>query len=325
MHNSLCSLARNLGYDRGRLEVADHPLACRSALHRPDLTSDPLDADRVRRDACLQQERFPGQSPDRSRWPRLIWFLTAFTGAALQGIRVTIRCPGCCQVSEIRRGFSAYGNPLKDSVKFVVLYTSGAEADWPDALDPFTGSFTYFGDNRSPGRELHDTLRRGNLLLSLVFERASSGAQSRQQVPPFLLFDKPGTGRDVRFRGLLAPGSDRVSGQEDLVAVWRTMRGQRFQNYRAQFTVLDVPSVLSAWLDQVKAGKPLGAGCPAGWKTWTELGTYTPLLAPSTVVIRSRDEQQPANADKPVTRSSSLRAQTSSRSSRARGSRPHTP
>lgn len=195
-------------------------------------------------------------------------------------------------------GFRACGSPLKDSVKFVVLYTSGAEPDWPDALDTFTGSFTYFGDNRSPGRELHDTPRRGNLLLSLVFERASSGAQGRRQVPPFLLFDKPGTGRDVRFRGLLAPGSDRVSGEEDLVAVWRTTRGQRFQNYRARFTVLDVPSVPGAWLDQVKAGEPLGTCCPAAWKAWTESGTYAPLLAPSTVVIRSREEQQPATADK---------------------------
>ena len=63
-------------------------------------------------------------------------------------------------------GFRMYGSPARDSVKLVVLYTSGAEPDWPDFLDPYTGSFTYFGDNRSPGRDLHDTPRRGNLLLS---------------------------------------------------------------------------------------------------------------------------------------------------------------
>jgi Restriction endonuclease AspBHI N-terminal len=34
-------------------------------------------------------------------------------------------------------GFRPPG-PLKDSVKLVVLYTSGAEPDWPDALDPHT-------------------------------------------------------------------------------------------------------------------------------------------------------------------------------------------
>jgi hypothetical protein len=197
-------------------------------------------------------------------------------------------------------GFRMHGRTTNDSVKFVVLYTSGAEPDWPDALDPYTGAFTYFGDNRSPGRELHDTPRKGNLLMSRAFERAHAGREGREQVPPFLLFDKPGTGRDVRFRGLLAPGSDRLSGEEDLVAVWRTTRGQRFQNYRARFTVLDVASVPRAWIGQIVANEPLGAFCPAAWRAWVESGTYTPLLAPPTVIIRSREQQQPKPADRPL-------------------------
>jgi hypothetical protein len=197
-------------------------------------------------------------------------------------------------------GFRTHGSPVRDSVKLVVLYTSGAEPDWPDLLDPYTGTFTYFGDNRSPGRELHDTPRKGNLLLSRAFDRAHAGRAGRQQVPPFLLFDKPGTGRDVRFRGLLAPGSDRISGEEDLVAVWRTTQGQRFQNYRARFTVLNVPSVPRAWIDQVTAGEPLGPGCPAAWRDWVESGSYLPLLAPPTVIIRSREQQQPTPADRPL-------------------------
>ena len=124
----------------------------------------------------------------------------------------------------------------------------GAEPDWPDVLDVYTGSFTYYGDNRSPGRELHDTPRRGNLLLRRVFEWAHDGASGRARVPPFFLFDKPGRGRDVRFRGLLAPGSSRLSGEEDLVAVWRTTAGQRFQNYRARFTVLDAEAAPQTWI-----------------------------------------------------------------------------
>lgn len=127
-------------------------------------------------------------------------------------------------------GFRTHGRTVQDTVKLVVLYTSGAEPDWPDALDPYTGTFTYFGDNRSPGRDLHDTPKKGNLLLSRAFERAHARRAGRELVPPFLLFDKPGTGRDVRFHGLLAPGSDRISGEEDLIAVWRTTRGQRFQS-----------------------------------------------------------------------------------------------
>lgn len=197
-------------------------------------------------------------------------------------------------------GFRTLGSPKDDAVKLVVLYTSGAEPDWPDSLDPYNGTFTYFGDNRSPGREVHDTPKKGNLLLTRAFERAHAGSTGRALVPPFLLFDKPGTGRDVRFRGLLAPGSDRISGEEDLVAVWRTTQGQRFQNYRARFTVLDVAAVGHAWIAQIRTGNPLGTACPDPWRHWVETGIYTPLLAPPTITIRSREEQQPLPADRPL-------------------------
>ena len=197
-------------------------------------------------------------------------------------------------------GFRAMGRASKDAVRLVVLYTSGAEPDWPDELDPYTGAFTYFGDNRSPGRELHDTPRNGNLLLRTVFERAHAGPDGRAKVPPFLLFDKPGTGRDVRFRGLLAPGSDRTSGEEDLVAVWRTTGGQRFQNYRARFTVLDAGGVTRRWIGELSAGEPLGSSCPPAWRSWVETGRYAALLSPPTVIIRRRDQQEPVAADKPL-------------------------
>jgi hypothetical protein len=199
-------------------------------------------------------------------------------------------------------GFRTYGRPAKDAVQLAVLYTSGAEPDWPDSLDVHTGVFTYFGDNRSPGRELHDTPRKGNLLLSRVFERAHQDAAARAQVPPFLLFHKAGPGRDVRFRGLLAPGSSRLSGQEDLVAVWRTTRGQRFQNYRATFTVLDELRIPRTWINQIVAGDPLASECPAVWRTWVDTGTFTPLLAPPTIIIRNREQQLPDPADLPLLR-----------------------
>jgi hypothetical protein len=197
-------------------------------------------------------------------------------------------------------GFRPMGSLSRDAVRLVVLYTSGAEPDWPDELDPYTGSFTYFGDNRSPGRELHDTPKRGNLLLRTFFERAHAGHEGRKMVPPFLLFDKPGGGRDVRFRGLLAPGSDRTSGGEDLVAIWRTTKGQRFQNYRARFTVLDAASVTRSWITELAAGEPLGPGCPPAWRTWAETGRYLPLQAPPTVITRSRQAQEPDPADRPL-------------------------
>lgn len=181
-----------------------------------------------------------------------------------------------------------------------MLYTSGAEPDWPDVLDPHTGAFTYFGDNRSPGHLLEDTPRNGNLLLSRVFARTHGEPTDRARVPPFLLFDKPGSGRDVRFRGLLAPGFGRLSGEEDLVAVWRTTREERFQNYRARFTVLKVPVVSRAWINQLLNDEPLGSDCPRPWRTWVESKTYTALVAPPTIDIRNREDQEPLPKDRPL-------------------------
>ena len=197
-------------------------------------------------------------------------------------------------------GFRKAGSTAKNAVKMVVLYSSGAEPDWPDALDPYTGVYTYYGDNRSPGRGLEDTPKHGNLLLSRVFDWAHGDAVTRAKVPPFFLFDKYGSGRDVRFRGLLAPGADRLSGEEDLVAIWRTTNGQRFQNYRSRFTVLDIPVVSRAWIKQLQEGDPLGSECPEAWRIWVASRIYTPLLAPPTVITRSREDQQPPTADKPL-------------------------
>jgi hypothetical protein len=69
-----------------------------------------------------------------------------------------------------RGGFRAAGTG--DDKKFVVLYTSGEDGDWPDDLDLNTGQFVYFGDNKTPGHELHDTGRA----------RSRSRSPARQEV-----------------------------------------------------------------------------------------------------------------------------------------------
>ncbi|WP_067071669.1 restriction endonuclease [Carbonactinospora thermoautotrophica] len=193
-------------------------------------------------------------------------------------------------------GFRYAGSPWAGSVRLAVLYTTGTVPDWPDTLDPQTGLFTYYGDNRSPGRELHETSRGGNLLLRDAFAWSHGTAADRLRVPPFLLFEKASsTGRDVRFRGLLAPGAPSLTPDEELQAIWRSTAGLRFQNYRARFTVLDTPRVPRAWLDQVLAGDPLGPDCPPAWRAWVEARAYHPLTAPATTIIRTRAEQTPAD------------------------------
>ena len=109
-------------------------------------------------------------------------------------------------------GFRIRGQRTAHSYRMALLYTSGANPDWPDALDPETGLFTYFGDNKQPGSQLHDTRRGGNELLRFAFGTIHADPPARHQVPPFFVFRKatPGPGRDVEFLGLAVPGGADV-------------------------------------------------------------------------------------------------------------------
>lgn len=197
-------------------------------------------------------------------------------------------------------GFRPLGSVLKKSVRAAVLYTTGEEIDWPDNLDPQTGIFTYYGDNKEPGRaDLHDTSRNGNLLLRNTFEAAHANAVARALVPPVLLFEKAAPGRAVRFRGLLAPGAATLGADDDLTAIWRSKKGQRFQNYQAKFTVLNTGRVTRAWFDDLVGGTAptKSPHCPDSWRGWVESRSYDALTAPSTKIVRSKVDQVPT--DKP--------------------------
>lgn len=180
--------------------------------------------------------------------------------------------------------------------QFVVLFTTGEDKDWPDRIDLNTGRFTYYGDNKTPGHELHDTPKGGNVVLRRVFELIHASTNSRQLVPPFFVFNKSPTAnssRAVQFKGLAVPGFPGMSATDDLVAVWKTTKGQRFQNYRSVFTILDVPVVPRMWLKTLMDGGPSSTGAPQAWIQWLEKGHYTPLTSEPTTVIRPEQEQTP--------------------------------
>ena len=105
----------------------------------------------------------------------------------------------------LQGGIRARGG-LRDT-RLVALRTSGADPDWPDVLDLSTGTVTYYGDNRRPGADLHQTPRHGNLVLRTTFDLAHGDAAARRRVPPYFFFEKAGPGREVVFRGVLAPGA----------------------------------------------------------------------------------------------------------------------
>ncbi len=188
-------------------------------------------------------------------------------------------------------GFRFAGSGSKHAYRIALLYTSGEDPDWPDFLDEETGLFTYFGDNKAPGKGLHTTPRGGNELLRFSLDALHAQPARRADVPPFFIFTKAGTGRNVRFRGLAVPGGKDVSPASDLVAVWRTAKGQRFQNYRATFTVLDVSTVSRQWIGDLNSGLILGAACPKVFKDWVQSGVYRPLEAPRTLEYREKSAQ----------------------------------
>jgi hypothetical protein len=187
-------------------------------------------------------------------------------------------------------GFRWRGSLQK--VDVLVLYTTGSEPDWPDRLDLADGTFIYYGDNRHPGRELHDTSKKGNQLLRQMFEQSQS-VHGRELVPPIFLFEKAGRGRDVVFRGLLVPGAPSVPVDEQLVAVWRSAKGSRFQNYRATFSVLDDSSISRKWIERVIAGNADDPDAPSEWRAWKRTGVPRRLRARRSLDYRSREDQLP--------------------------------
>jgi hypothetical protein len=178
------------------------------------------------------------------------------------------------------------------SPKAVILYSSADDPDWPDFIDVYTGVFTYFGDNKRPGRQLHDTGRRGNELLRYCFDILHNEPDQRIKIPPFLVFTKGSKGRDVVFRGLAVPGIEGDV-EDDLVAIWRSKHRHRFQNYRAKFTILEAGTVSRQWLDALRAGDPLHPSEPKAWRNWIEHGIYEALKAPATKDHRTKEEQLP--------------------------------
>ena len=178
---------------------------------------------------------------------------------------------------------------------YVIPYTTMGELEWPDYLDEETGIFRYYGDNRKPGRELTDTKLKGNELLEMDFALLN-GHGSMHDMPPFFIFKKTGEGRDVQFLGLAAPGNPKISPDKDLVAFWRTMDENRFQNYEAYFTVLNTGSepVPRKWLQMlIEDHENSFQYAPDVWKKYIRKGRdgIEALKAPKILKIPSKYDQ----------------------------------
>jgi hypothetical protein len=89
------------------------------------------------------------------------------------------------------------------------------------------------------------------------------------------------------------PGHPTLSATDDLVAIWKTTRNQRFQNYRSVFTILDAAVIKRLWLNELIAGRRTTENAPTAWSEWVCSGRYRALISEPTTVIRSLEDQTP--------------------------------
>ncbi|ARI75656.1 restriction endonuclease [Halobacillus mangrovi] len=196
---------------------------------------------------------------------------------------------------------SKYAGPTNiHGAAFIVIVTNFNEKEWPDELDYETGIFTYFGDNRKGGDVLHST--PGNGYLKNTFDLIHL-YKNRFDIAPILLFQSVKENKHyMKFLGLLAPGAADFRPTEDLIAVWRVEKENRYQNYRSIFTILKEEEIDLKWLDDLCQGvKPASSiYCPEAWRLWVDKNVYTPLECESTNHIRTMKEQTPNSEEQKI-------------------------
>lgn len=185
-----------------------------------------------------------------------------------------------------------------ENLKYLIITIATDNHQWRDTIDPQSGTIVCYGDNRLPGHSIHDTPKHGNLILKNIFKSLLSNKEPRCHVPPIFLFSKHPTKaspRSIQFLGLCAPGSPGMPSSSTLTRTHRRLDAKRFWNYRATFTLLDIPVIKRAWLDDLETNTSDSPQRPIVWKMWQKSGLYRPLQRGPRFAIRSTDTQLPTD------------------------------
>lgn len=190
----------------------------------------------------------------------------------------------------VNGGFRKSGKK-PNRINYMVLSTSNENENWIDTIDNSTGYVEYFGDNKKPGNDLHNTSNGGNMFLKSIFNSLHSG--KREEIPPIFLFQKAFK-RDIRFKGLIVPGQEGI--HEDLVAVWKSEKGNRYQNYKAKFSILDEAEISKEWIKSLENGEPyINKYTPENWRKWVEDGVCNRLVCEPIEEVKTKKDQFPTN------------------------------
>lgn len=207
------------------------------------------------------------------------------------------------------RGFRRCTGSTVDDPLYIALFTSGEDLYWRDDLDTSLGILLYYGDQKTPGKDLHDTLFSGNYILREIFNRAcSSDINERKRIPPIFVFKKV-KGRDIKFLGLAVPGIQGKPQKDWLTAVWGSNReGDRFLNYKSFFTILNTVKgcaaepgecgISLAWLTDIESGNAYDSKyAPLEWKRYIDNKKYLSLTALRETYVKSKEEQLPSSRE----------------------------
>lgn len=185
------------------------------------------------------------------------------------------------------------GKKVNGTIAFVVMVDSGKQAEWPNKMDEETGIFTYYGDNRTAGNDIFKTKNLGNKFLYEIFSKSYSGPDERATIPPIFIFKATGNGCDKRFIGLAVPGV-RGKGMEEALErrLFKVDEGE-FENYVANFTVLNVEGgvIKREWLKDLKdINSKVSYEAPKEWNDFILNGLNNIIYNQSYEEIEVREE-----------------------------------
>lgn len=152
------------------------------------------------------------------------------------------------------------------------LFSTSKEPQWPDHKGTQVGSYVYFGDNKTPGKGILDTPRKGNALLHRAFLKASQGKEGRIEVPVFFIFTAIGSlGGSVVFEGIGVPNLDVDAGG---LKVINQQSGTKWvENYLAHFNLLEERVIARTWINLLltqPAEAKVDPNCPKELINWIE-------------------------------------------------------
>ncbi len=156
----------------------------------------------------------------------------------------------------------------KGTIAFVVMVDSKKQSEWPNEFNEITGTFTYYGDNRTVGNDIFKTKNLGNEFLYDIFKKSYANLEEKASIPPIFLFSSTGNGSDKNFIGIAVPDINGNSLESSLERKTFDTQEASFENFIAHFTILNTSQeeISREWLRDLKLTESsISNNAPKAW------------------------------------------------------------